>query len=146
MCSIVRERLAETPSWWLTGLECASVVLTSARLRAHEIPVRIPAMVTATLLLLMLRSAAPESVDFSATDPAGEFTLSMRRGRAIAGSIDRHPLNRDQLVHAGDSIRVLNAEGRVLFAVAYDKRAASIEWAARPASCKGRAMNCAAYQ
>jgi hypothetical protein len=85
-----------------------------------------------------------DSVDFIAQDPAGEFTLHVRYGRAVGATIDRNHLNRHQLQQTKDSIRVLNPHGRVLFAVAYDRDQATIQWEARPASCKGRALVCGA--
>jgi hypothetical protein len=155
MTEIASARIAE--EGWLGLLaECASVCVTALRLGLGSYAWRVPALAVAALLFMLLRSgptfdttsaALPaDSIDFQATDPAGEFTLQVRAGRVVAGSIDRQPLPRAQLVHTGDSIRVLNPKGRVLFAVAYKRDAATIEWEARPARCRGRALECGAYQ
>jgi hypothetical protein len=155
MMEIVRARVAEEGTYGLMA-ECANVMIIALRIRFGRYPLQVPALVVIALLLVLVRSErAPvlsdatspsDSIDFQATDPAGEFTLQVRAGRAVAGSIDRKPLSRQQLVHAGDSIRVLNPSGRVLFAVAYNRSTASIEWEARPARCRGRALECGAYQ
>jgi hypothetical protein len=129
--------------------ECANVIVTAVRIRLGRYPLQVPALVVMVLLLMMMRgtgSSASNVVDFKATDPAGEFTLQVRNGRVIAGTLDRQPLSRRQLVHVGDSIRVLNQRGRVVFAVAYDPGTSTIEWTARPAACRGRVLDCGDYQ
>jgi hypothetical protein len=147
MTEIARERIA-VEGWRTVIAECSSLSAAVMRLRLRHHPVQAPALVVVALLLLMLRGEATSAstVDFQATDPAGEFTISVRDGRVISGTIDRQPLQPGQLVHAGDSIRVLSANGRVLFAVAYDRTAETIEWEARPAHCRGRALECGGGQ
>ena len=128
--------------------ECGSVLVAAARLRLHAPPLRWTAVTALVLTLLLLRGSPGNAGSFevTATDPAGEFTLVMRDGRAVGGSIDRQPLAPGQLVHAGDSIRVLAQTGSVLFAVAYDADKSSIAWAPRPAHCRGRALSCGVSQ
>jgi hypothetical protein len=151
------ERLADVSSakWWATLTECCNVVLISGRVRLARQPVQAPALIALLILLALVRApthqAMPtvgltptDSVDFVARDPAGEFTLHVRYGRAVGGSIDHYRLTRRQLIQTPDSIRVLNPRGRVLFAVAYNRDDARIEWAARPAECRGRALDCEA--
>jgi hypothetical protein len=147
MTEIARERCAEDGMRGLFS-ECGSVLLTAARLRLQPAPVQVAALVVMASMILIARAqhASPGDQDFAATDPAGDFTLMVRDGRAVAGTIDRQPLASNQLVHAGDSIRVLARSGRVLFAVAYDRKTSSIAWEPRPARCRGHALDCEAYQ
>ncbi|HEX6063559.1 MAG TPA: hypothetical protein VFZ04_05020 [Longimicrobiales bacterium] len=131
---------------WLA--ECASVLVAAVRLRLHAPQLQWTAATAMALTLLLLRGSTGSAGNFevTATDPAGEFTLVVRDGRAVGGSIDRQPLAPSQLVHAGDSIRVLAQTGSVLFAVAYDPDKSSIAWEPRPAHCRGRALNCGVTQ
>lgn len=153
------ERLADDrrASWSVTFVECCNVVLTAARARIGRQPVQAPALIALTVLLAFVRvpgdQAAPriglaptDSVDFRASDPAGEFTLRVRYGRAVGGTVDHYRLTRQQLIQTPDSIRVLNPHGQVLFAVSYNRDAARIQWAARPAECRGRALQCGSVQ
>jgi hypothetical protein len=156
---LFRERVAEEArtGWSMTFAECGSVLLTAARVRVGRQPAQAPALIALTLLLAFVRvpgnQTAPhiglapmDSVDFNASDPAGEFTLHLRYGRAVGGTIDDHRLTRRQLIQTADSIRVLNQHGDVLFAVSYNRDAARIQWAARPAECRGRALECGSVQ
>jgi hypothetical protein len=156
MVLITRDRV-QSEGWAALLAECASVLISALQLRLGRRPLHAPALITALLLFTLLRGGAQpmaprfaltarDSVDFSASDPAGEFTLRVRHGRAIAATIDQQPIGRNQLVHSGDSIRVLNPRGRVLFAVAYNRNTATINWEARPAACKGRALECGVYE
>jgi hypothetical protein len=153
------ERLADesTAKWPATAAECCNVMLTSVRVRLGRQPMQAPALIALMLLLAFvpvprqqttprIGLAPMDSVDFVASDPAGEFTLHLRYGRAVGGTIDQYRLSRNQLVQTADSIRVLNPHGRVLFAVSYNRDAARIQWAARPAACRGRALECGAVQ
>ena len=147
MMDIAQERIEADG---ITGLlsECGSVLVAAARLRCHTPRLQWMAVSAMALTLLLLRGRPGNAGNFevTATDPAGEFTLVMRDGRAVGGSIDRQPLAPNQLVHAGDSIHVLAQTGSVLFAVAYDPDKSSIAWAPRPAHCRGRALSCGVDQ
>jgi hypothetical protein len=152
------ERLTnESAGWSSTFVECCNVLVTAVRVRVGRQPVQAPALIALTVLLAFVRvpgnQTAPriglapmDSVDFVASDPAGEFTLHLRYGRPVGGTIDHYRLTREQLIQTPDSIRVLNPHGRVLFAVSYNREAARIQWAARPAACRGRALECGAAQ
>jgi hypothetical protein len=145
----------------VTVAEIADVVFAAARLRVARATHARPAMigVVGTIILASAFTvhtlggdsrrtlAAPlDSVDFTAQDPAGEFTITVRHGQPVAATIDRVPLRRDRLIHSGDSIRFLGPSGRVVLAVAYYRERARIEWQARPSGCRGRAVNCTLYQ
>jgi hypothetical protein len=147
MLEIAAERIAAHGCAGFVA-ETFSVVVTAVRLYWCRSQLEAAAVLAVALLVLLLRGDARAAEDFvvKATDPAGEFTLVLRDGRAVAGTIDRQPLSREQLVHAGDSIRVLGATGAVLFAVAYDRDKSSIAWEPRPASCRGRARECGGAQ
>ena len=138
--------------------ETLNVAVTAAKLRLEmQQPLHAQAIVALFVLLSIIRapdsykppllmSAPVDSVDFRASDPAGEFTLHVRYGRAVGGSIDRHPVSRRQLIQTDDSIRVLNGRGRVLVAVKYNRDEAKIAWSPRPAACRGRTLSCGAEQ
>jgi hypothetical protein len=87
-----------------------------------------------------------DSIDFNAEDPAGQFTLSIRKGHPVAATIDHVALPMNRVLHSGDSIRFLGPSGRVVLAVAYYRERARIEWEARPRFCHGRASECPVYQ
>lgn len=76
-------------------------------------------------------AAAADSIDFRATDPAGAFTLSIRRGKPVGATIDQVPLPRARIVSVGDSIRLLDQDGGVLLSLAFYPELARIEWQAR---------------
>jgi hypothetical protein len=144
-----------------TIAEIADVIVAAIRLRFARVAYARPAMigVLGTIILASAFSvrtlghdsarglpAAVDSIDFSAQDPAGEFTITVRHGQPVAATIDRVPLRPDRLIHSGDSIRFLGPSGRVVLAVAYYRERARIEWQARPSGCRGRAVNCTLYQ
>ena len=144
-----------------TLLEVCDVAVAALRARADHAPHVQPALaagiavaIGAAMITLFDRawqptveiSAESDSIDFNAQDPAGEFTLTIRKGRPIAASIDREPLPAARLVHRGDSIRFLAPSGGVLMTVAYHRERARIEWQARPESCRGQATSCVRYQ
>ena len=81
-------------------------------------------------------------IDFSAHDPAGEFTLTMLAGRPIAASINDVPIPPDRLLHSGDSIRFLSPDGKVVLTLAYYRATGRIEWQARPRNCHDLASEC----
>ena len=147
MMDIVLDRIATDGLMGLLA-ECGSVLVTAVRLRLPAPRLRWTAATAMALTLLLLRGSTGNAGSFevTATDPAGEFTLVMRDGRAVGGSIDRQPLAPSQLVHAGDSIRVLAQTGTVLFAVEYDADRSAIAWEPRPARCRGRALSCGVSQ
>jgi len=144
-----------------TIAEIADVIVSAIRLHFERANYLRPAMigVLGTIILASAfsirtlgRDSAPglpaplDSIDFTAQDPAGEFTITVRHGQPVAATIDRVPLRRDRFVHSGDSIRFLGPSGRVVLAVAYYRERARIEWQARPGGCRGRAVNCTLYQ
>lgn len=144
-----------------TIVEVCDVAFAALRARVDRAPHVQPALaggiaiaIAAALVTLPDRawqttaedSAQSDSIDFNAHDPAGEFTLTIRKGRPIAASIDREPLPAARLVHRGDSIRFLAPSGGVVLTVAYYRESARIEWQARPESCRGQAVNCVRHQ
>jgi len=76
-------------------------------------------------------AAAADSLDFRARDPAGEFTLSIRRGVVVAATVDGQSLPEGRIVQAGDSIRLLAPEGGLVVGVHFDSREGRIGWQAR---------------
>lgn len=84
--------------------------------------------------------AAPDSLDFRARDPAGEFTLSIRRGRVEAATVDGRRIPERRVVQAEDSIHVLARDGESLVSVHFDPGAGEIRWdpRARRDARKGR--------
>lgn len=144
-----------------TVAEIADVVVAAVRLRFARATYARPAMigVLGTIILASAftvrtlgrdsarsLSAPLDSINFTAQDPAGEFTITVRHGQPVAATIDRVPLRRDRLIHSGDSIRFLGPSGRVVLAVAYYRERGRIEWQARPSGCRGRAVDCTLYQ
>ena len=162
MEAVFAERLSEgdaiSDAIRITMSECSNVLVAGVRMRVtDQQPLQAPALIALFILLSLVRtpdSFTPatfantpvDSVDFRATDPAGQFTLHVRYGRAVAGSVDNHRVSRRQLIQTEDSIRVLNPRGRVLFAVAYNRDEATIRWSPRPVACKGRALSCGVEQ
>lgn len=140
----------------LTAREVGAVMIAALRVRMdhpahlHNAMAAGAAMTIVALSLTLhdgglrpvLPLAAGDSIDFTATDPAGEFTLSIRGGRAVAATLDHVTLPAERLVHRGDSIRFLAPGGAVVLAVAYDRAQARIEWDARPPTCRGQAIKC----
>ena len=146
MMEVAGERIAEGGVASMV-MESGSVLIAAVRLHARAPQLHLATTLIMSLMVMMLRGNGPPVPDFevTASDPAGEFTLVVRGGRAIGGTIDHQPLAPEQLVHAGDSIRVLAHSGAVLFAVAYDAANSTIAWEPRPAACRGRAFDCGAY-
>jgi hypothetical protein len=84
---------------------------------------------------LVLRAGPDEprgALVVRAVDPAGEFTLTLERGRLVAASVDRIPYSADRLVQTTDSLRVLDAQGRVVVAVEFEAPG-TIRWEPREA-------------
>ena len=100
----------------------------------------LPVFVLATtlgcaLLPLTLHSAATTSAvianyTITAIDPAGTFTLSIKRGRPASATIDGITLSPHQLTQSRDSVIIRAADG-TRFAVRVDARG-GISWAPRP--------------
>ena len=142
-----------------TLTEIFDVALAAMRVRLGQADLR-PATIgmlgTIVIAAMMTASAGErsttafhpplDSIDFTAHDPAGEFTLAIRHGRPVAATIDRVPLPRNRLIHSGDSIRVLGPSGHVVLALAYYHDRARIEWEPRPSVCRGHAVDCTLYQ
>ena len=158
MAALFEAELRSSEACWRTTIaESWSVLIAAATLRCTRQTFQVPALLVIAALATLVQApsqqttpinglAAVDSVQFVATDPAGHFTITVKHGRAVRASVDRHELSRRQLVQSGDSIRVLNPRGRVLFAVAYDRSNATIQWEARPAACRGRALDCEIQQ
>jgi hypothetical protein len=164
MVEIFSERISTLPlmaAGRATILEVCDVAISALRARVDHAPRVQPALAgsiavaLAAVMITMDNRAAqpaaelvtqPDSIDFKAQDPAGEFTLTIRRGRPVAASIDREPLPAARLVHRGDSIRFLAPAGGVVLTVAYYRERGRIEWQARPESCRGQADRCVRYQ
>jgi hypothetical protein len=139
----------------LTVSESVDVGRSALRLRfGHVQPAMIGAVTTLFIVAALsfrsvggsispLTIAAVDSIDFRATDPAGEFTIAIRNGRPVSATIDRVTLPSSRLVHLGDSIRLLGPQGQVVLAVAYYHDRARIEWQPRDRSCRGKAIDCA---
>lgn len=93
------------------------------------------ALVTAALLgAVLLPRSGPvvpgAEVVVRASDPAGEFTLTLQGGRLVAASVDRVAYPADRLVQTADSLRVLDAAGRAVVAVAFEAPG-TIRWEPR---------------
>lgn len=164
MEGIFVERIASLPplaACLVTVLEIVDVTASAIRVRVARPTYARSAMIGAfgTVVLAAMVTIAtvqrnpvaadfapPDSIDFKAMDPAGEFTLTVRHGQLIAATIDHVPVPANRLLHSGDSVRFLGPGGRVVLAVAYFRDRARIEWQARPSVCRGRAVNCTLYQ
>lgn len=162
MLEVFESRLALTRGFAavrLTAVEAGDVVRTAARVALGSAASTQPALVggfalalLATMLTLQqtaipthdLSAPATDSVDFSAIDPAGEFTLTIRAGRPVAATVDRVPLPTERVVQQGDSIRLLDPQGSVILSLAYDRGAARIAWEPRPHVCHEESGPCAA--
>lgn len=88
----------------------------------------------------------PSRIDFSANDPAGQFTLTMLDGRPGIVTMNEVPLSPERVIHNGDSIHVLASSGKVVLALAYYRETGRIEWKPRPAACQSHPEECDAYQ
>ncbi len=64
-----------------------------------------------------LPSPAPARMVVSASDPAGEFTLAVERGRVVSASIAGVPVARERLVQRRDSVLLLSEGGEPRLAV-----------------------------
>jgi beta-lactamase regulating signal transducer with metallopeptidase domain len=64
-----------------------------------------------------LPSPAPARMEVSASDPAGEFTLAVERGRVVSASIAGVPVARERLVQRRDSVLLLSERGEPRLAV-----------------------------
>ncbi|HUF12983.1 MAG TPA: M56 family metallopeptidase [Longimicrobiales bacterium] len=83
--------------------------------------------------LALTRAATPVGAHMytiNAVDPAGEFTLTMRQGRALHATIDGQPVPQGALIQKGRDIRVL-AGTRPILAVRLNDRG-GITWQPRP--------------
>jgi hypothetical protein len=140
----------------MAASELADLVATSARLRlqgsgAAQLPFGAAAAVAALLAVVILANPyagrvpgenAANTVNFQATDPAGEFTLSIRDGKPVAVTLDEMRVPGERIVTNGDSIHVLSPRGRVVLAVAYYAQGQRIEWDPRDPSCRGQTLTC----
>ena len=141
----------------VTAVEIFDFVLSAVRAHGTQLVFRRPSIpgIAALALIaiivgardIVLRHGAefPSSADrinFSAHDPAGEFTLTILGGRPVAASINDVPLPPNRLVHSGDSIRFLAPGGQVVLALAYYRATGRIEWRARPRNCPDPVSGC----
>jgi hypothetical protein len=95
---------------------------------AFEIPIPPAGAVVVTAVLPMIWVPAEQLV-VNAVDPAGEFTLTFRRGTVVSATVDGRPYAGDHLVQTRDSVRVVDAAGRIL-AVSFEP-AGTVPWAPR---------------
>ncbi|MEO8577639.1 MAG: hypothetical protein ABI556_13095 [Gemmatimonadales bacterium] len=134
-----------------------AVVAVRARLEQSHLALRyvIPGIATAIALtvIALSRFAVPARgaheqarIDFSAQDPAGQFTLSILEGLPVSITMNRRPLPIERVVHLGDSIHVLARSGKIVLALAYYRDTGRIEWKPRPAACHSDPAECDAYQ
>jgi beta-lactamase regulating signal transducer with metallopeptidase domain len=75
-------------------------------------------------------SRMPPVFTVSALDPAGRFTLTVRHGRAIAGTIDGAAINVDRIAQQRDSIYLLRRDGSTELALRLTPRG-GISWTPR---------------
>jgi hypothetical protein len=146
-------------AWRLACGELFGVLLIAVRLRFGRSSAQQPAWLglAATVAVMMLTVhehrlqpqpsvlAVADSIDFTATDPAGSFTVTIRKGRPVAASLDNVPVPTTRILSSRDSIRFLAPSGVVVLALAFDPQVGRIEWAARPQSCRGQASTCVRY-
>lgn len=112
--------------------EAADALLMAVRLR--------PAAATLMAMLLVLGGESlrarhivtSDAIVVRAADPAGEFTLTLDRGRLVAASVDRVDYPADRLVQTADSLHVLDAAGRAIVAVAFEAPG-TVRWEPRVA-------------
>ena len=123
-------RLAATPpatslshpaAWRTTGTVCASAFL-----------LLLAAIVALPATARQIRSAAltPIEFTFTATDPAGEFTLSLRAGRAVRATVAGQELSPSQLVQRAGEVMIVPKPPLRPFTVQIVP--GGIRWDARP--------------
>lgn len=137
MLGTFRERVHEANTWRTGVGEVGGVVVTALRLRARPpFHAMIAGVAVTSFLMLFLYQRSGPRVDFSATDPAGQFTLSIRRGKPVAATMSGVSLPLRRIRQTGDSIRFLQADGKVALTVAYDRESSSLAWAPRPGALR----------
>jgi hypothetical protein len=115
---------------WLHEAGDLLVVAVQARpVRARAAVALAAGAVVVTAVLPMIGMPAEQLV-VNAVDPAGEFTLTFRRGTVVSATVDGRPYAGDHLVQTRDSVRVVDAAGRILVAVSFEP-AGTVRWAAR---------------
>jgi hypothetical protein len=132
--------------------EIADVAAIAARARASLMWPSLPratfaAVAGMIIIFTMGRSsdfapASPSRIDIQAHDPAGQFTLSLVDGRPVAATINRVALPLQLVTGNGDTIRIMGPAGNVALALAYHRESGSIEWKARPLSCRSAPVEC----
>jgi hypothetical protein len=118
---------------WL--FEAADALVLGLRLRGRVVRVTVAVAALAAVVLVAERlkpAAEPALLLVEATDPAGEFTLTLRGGRLVAATVDRVAYPAAQLEQTRDSLRVRDAAGRAVVAVEF-VAPATIRWSPRPA-------------
>ncbi|CAN5655865.1 hypothetical protein BH23GEM9_BH23GEM9_23000 [soil metagenome] len=105
----------------------AAASLCSETLR-YDVVVR-GAVVVATVAAAVLVShgispeATPGYYDeliVTAVDPAGPFSLTLRNGRIVAGTVAGEPVPAERLRQTGNDIRIMHDDGRVLLALTFE--------------------------
>ena len=132
MLDTYRERTMEIGSWRGGFREIADVLVTAGRLYSPQPAARllVGAALTCSAMLLVYRGTE-QRIDFRAVDPAGEFTLTLSRGRPVAATINGESVPLTRLQQSGDSIRFLHTDGSVLLTLAHEPGSSSIAWEAR---------------
>jgi len=164
MEDVFAARIEEMPlprAFLAVVMEMIGVVTAAASLRpavaASLRPRTLGTIAAGCALAAILLQAAPsiplpptgqvrDSIHFTAHDPAGEFSITMKGGRTIAATIDNVPVARERVVQAGDSIRFLAPGGEIVLALSYHAGTGRIEWEARQSSCRGKAATCVMLQ
>jgi hypothetical protein len=156
MAALLRELLAEAHHrggaaavWRAAAREAADLVATSVRLRpALGVTAASGALLLAALVLRAGWGAVGGPVGGGATagaagdvaygelvveavDPAGHFTLTLRRGRLVAATLDDVPHPAHLLEQEGGQIRLLDPDGAILLAVRFTAPG-RIAWVPRP--------------
>jgi hypothetical protein len=117
--------------------QSADLLRTAAGERRVPLPVvrtrLAPAAVVALLALLLSwpRPAAYyDELVVSAVDPAGPFSLTIREGRLVAGTLSGEPLPPHRLQQSGRDLRIIAEDGSLLLALTFDPPG-TVRWEAR---------------
>lgn len=70
-------------------------------------------------------------VDIRARDPAGEFTLALREGRAVAATVAGRTVPRERLLQQGDRVRIPDPSGGPALEIRVKEGGRGISWQAR---------------
>jgi hypothetical protein len=109
---------------------------THSSVRRRRVVRAVPLAAAAVLGVILLRNPAPAAVEFyaeftvNAVDPAGPFTLTLRDGRVISGTLSGVPLPPHRLRQAGRDVEIIHDDGSVLLALELEPPG-TIRWQAR---------------